>query len=596
MELTFSDEVHLTDSLSREAVEMARRLRQVRSLGDALDARWMAVWGPDGLEERAALAGEILMVAQEHGDRDLELMGRAQRVATSLESGDVLAAESDIAQYARLTDELRMPIHQWAATTMRATRALLHGALDDAEQLAEEAFAFQPERPNARWARAMELSIVRWEQGRLDELREIWQSTVERFPRLAIARAWLALADLERGDHEAARRAVWLLAERMPEQPRSGLWLPGLALTALVAAHFDDADAASRLYPVLLPYADRVVSMNMEHPVICFGSSAFYLGLLAAATSRWAEAVDHFEAAIGIHGRLGADPLLARTRYEYARMLLRRGQAADWGHARELLDRAAATVRTLGMVELGGRIGRLLEAAPEEAPPAAQSVAPIAEPDTPSVAMAPEPRRDRPGQERFQREGEFWTIAYDDAVVRLKDSKGLRQIALLLGQPGRELHATDLEAMVSGPAEPAATRPGSRSDRGELELRADGGDAGELLDAEARAAYKARLDDLQEEIDEADEFNDPIRAEKARDEREFLIRELARAVGLGGRDRKAASHAERARLNATRAIRSAMTNLTREHPSLGRYLAATIRTGRYCSYTPDPRTPVAWQL
>ena len=71
--------------------------------------------------------------------------------------------------------------------------------------------------------------------------------------------------------------------------------------------------------------------------------------------------------------------------------------------------------------------------------------------------------------------------------------------------------------------------------------------------------------------------------------------ELARAVGLGGRDRRAASHAERARLNVTRAIRAAMANLARVHPSLGRHLAATVRTGRYCAYTPDPRAPITWQ-
>ena len=167
---------------------------------------------------------------------------------------------------------------------------------------------------------------------------------------------------------------------------------------------------------------------------------------------------------------------------------------------------------------------------------------------------------------------------------------------MLLAQPGRELLATDLEAAVSESTGAAGSGSGSRVGRGELETRPDFGDAGELLDAEARAAYKARLDELQEDIDEAEELNDPIRAEKARDERQFLIRELARAVGLGGRDRRAASHAERARLNATRAIRAAMANLAREHPSLGRHLAATIRTGRYCSYTPDPRTPVTWEL
>jgi hypothetical protein len=62
-----------------------------------------------------------------------------------------------------------------------------------------------------------------------------------------------------------------------------------------------------------------------------------------------------------------------------------------------------------------------------------------------------------------------------------------------------------------------------------------------------------------------------------------------------GRDRRAASHAERARLNATRAIRAAMANLARANPALGRHLAATIRTGRYCCYVPDPRAPITWQ-
>ena len=63
----------------------------------------------------------------------------------------------------------------------------------------------------------------------------------------------------------------------------------------------------------------------------------------------------------------------------------------------------------------------------------------------------------------------------------------------------------------------------------------------------------------------------------------------------GGRDRRAASHAERARLNVTPAIRAAMANLARANPSLGRHLAATIRTGRYCCYTPDPRAPITWE-
>ena len=125
--------------------------------------------------------------------------------------------------------------------------------------------------------------------------------------------------------------------------------------------------------------------------------------------------------------------------------------------------------------------------------------------------------------------------------------------------------------------------------------RRDLGDAGELLDAPAKAAYQARLTELEEELEAAEGCNDPARATKARQERDFLVRELGRAVGLGGRDRRAASHAERARLNATRAIRAAMANLARANPTLGRHLAVTVRTGRYCAYTPDPRVPIAWE-
>jgi catechol 2,3-dioxygenase-like lactoylglutathione lyase family enzyme len=194
----------------------------------------------------------------------------------------------------------------------------------------------------------------------------------------------------------------------------------------------------------------------------------------------------------------------------------------------------------------------------------------------------------------FRREGEYWTVAFDGAVVRLRDAKGLRHLARLLAHPGREFHAVDLEA-AEAQAAPAAPR-GSRASGGdpELAVRPDLGDAGALLDATAKAAYRARLAELRAELEEAEGGNDPARAAKARHELEFLAAELARAVGLGGRDRRAASHAERARLNVTRAIRAAVANLARANPALGRHLAATIRTGRYCAYLPDPRLPIAW--
>jgi hypothetical protein len=179
-------------------------------------------------------------------------------------------------------------------------------------------------------------------------------------------------------------------------------------------------------------------------------------------------------------------------------------------------------------------------------------------------------------------------------VVRLRDAKGLRYLAELLAHPGREFHAMDLEAADRQPA-PAAPR-GSRLAGGERELavRPDTGDAGVLLDATAKAAYRTRVRELRAELEEAEAFHDLGRAAHIRAELDFLVAELARAVGLGGRDRRAASHAERARLNVTRSIRAAMAHIARDHPSLGRHLAATIRTGRYCSYNPDPRAPITW--
>ena len=192
----------------------------------------------------------------------------------------------------------------------------------------------------------------------------------------------------------------------------------------------------------------------------------------------------------------------------------------------------------------------------------------------------------------FRREGEYWTISYEGAVVHLKDAKGLRHLARLLTHPGREFHAVDLEA---AEAQAAPTGSQDRAAGEGLVVRPDLGDAGVLLDATAKAAYQARIEELRGEVEEAEGFNDPARATKARQELEFLVAELARAVGLGGRDRRAASHAERARLNVTRAIRAAMANLARANPALGRHLAVTVRTGRYCSYTPDPRLPITWE-
>src|SRR5262249_28871178 len=116
------------------------------------------------------------------------------------------------------------------------------------------------------------------------------------------------------------------------------------------------------------------------------------------------------------------------------------------------------------------------------------------------------------------------------------------------------------------------------------------GDAGEVLDAPARGAYRQRLQDLEAELAEATQWADTGRTEKLRGEIEFLREELSAAYGLGGRARKAADTSDRARKAVTSRIRETIARITTEHPALGLHPENAIRTGVFCSYVPE-RSP-----
>jgi hypothetical protein len=181
-------------------------------------------------------------------------------------------------------------------------------------------------------------------------------------------------------------------------------------------------------------------------------------------------------------------------------------------------------------------------------------------------------------------------VEFEGLAVRLHDAKGFRYLARLFAEAGRELHALDLVA--SEREREAQTIP-ERDDA--LAISHDM-DAGVLLDAKAKAAYRRRLAEIEDDIDQAQLLGDGERAAQAQAEREFLARELSRAVGLDGRDRRAGSSAERARASVTRAIRQTMVRITEHHPVLGEHLRRTIRTGTYCRYLPDARVPTTWKL
>ena len=189
----------------------------------------------------------------------------------------------------------------------------------------------------------------------------------------------------------------------------------------------------------------------------------------------------------------------------------------------------------------------------------------------------------------FRREGDYWSVVFAGRTVRVRDLKGVRYLARLLADPGREFHVLDLVAAERGHV--AAVERGRAAG-----LSHTGpGDAGEMLDARAKDAYRRRLAEIEDDIDQARALEDTEREMQADMERDFLTRELSRAIGLGGRDRRAASNSERARVSVTRAIRQAILRVGAHHPELGEHLERTIRTGTYCAYTPDPRAPAAWR-
>jgi hypothetical protein len=209
---------------------------------------------------------------------------------------------------------------------------------------------------------------------------------------------------------------------------------------------------------------------------------------------------------------------------------------------------------------------------------ASARLATLGGPSAPEVTPAAASPAEPPGDVlpfSFAREGECWAITHEGTTFRLKDGLGLQYLARLWANPGREIHALDL-AGERGPAGPG-------------DAAIDTGDAGELLDDEARARYKRRLEELRETLAEAESFQDAERATRAREEIDFLAAELGRAVGLGGRARRAGSAAERARSAVQRRIKNALDRIEAHAPALAAYLARTVKTGNHCVFRPGPR-------
>ena len=318
------------------------------------------------------------------------------------------------------------------------------------------------------------------------------------------------------------------------------------------------------------------VAALFESKALAAGA-VFARGQVRLAVGDMAAARGDFETAVHQWGEIGAP-------YEtgLGRMGLGHAHRAEGNDAHAILEfRAAhAVFERIGAVSQAARAADAMGERPRDKIRASTS------PTRPTVASGAH----RDTENVFRREGDYWLVAFEGQIVRLRDMRGVQYLARLLGSPGREFHVVDLVAVAqAGPADTInVAEPGLRF--------GDAGDAGEMLDARAKGAYRRRLTEIEDDLQEARALGDTSRVAQAKNERDLLARELSRAVGLGGRDRRVGSAAERARASVTRAVRQAMGRIRAQHPPLGVHLERTIRTGTYCAYLPDPRVPVAWKL
>jgi hypothetical protein len=238
----------------------------------------------------------------------------------------------------------------------------------------------------------------------------------------------------------------------------------------------------------------------------------------------------------------GHAPWTAQTAYELAKIADRAKKADE---ARRWATKARDGARSLGMRDLEKDAAALLGDESERTGRAEQDEAPA---------------------HRVERRGSDWAVAFAGRTIVVKHTRGMQLLARLVERPEEEIHVLALA-----------------SDEGASAPKAG---AGEHLDARAIADYRRRVAELDEEIEEASRLADAGRLEKRREEREALLAELARAVGLGGRRRAAASPSERARVNVQRRLKDAIAKIGEADRAAGRFFEGAVRTGTFCCFRP----------
>lgn len=544
-------------AVGEQAIEMARRVGDSEALVTALHSLHWALTTPGMAHERLTHTEEMLRVAKETINPEIEFLAHNARFHCFLELCDRRGMDAEAEAMGELAERLRQPFYRWHTICLRTLRATLDGRFSDAERLAQKALELGGLRKSeyATYVfRYAQMLAIRWAQGRLHEHWPEIADHTERYPWVPRWREPFVAAEL--GNEEMARGELDRQGARgFADLPRDGLWILHVVSLAEASVLLGDAERAEQLYTLLLPHAEDNAISYTQQP---FGPVALRLGKIAALLGRWTDADRHFATALARCELLAARPIRARVLLEYATALAKRGEPADVGRVEAFLEEASQLCDELEMPDIGRRVAVFRETPGVDAPTAV-----------------------------FRREGDFWTIAYGTQSFRLRDLKGLGYIAALMARPGRELHVLELAGGAgNGNRVRAPLEDGSHS----------GVSDDPVLDDAAIEDYRRRLAELEEELDEARQWHDDERVARLRDESDFLEQELRQAVGLGGRARSFGSPEERARVNVTKAIKTAIKLVERESPELSAHLEASVHTGRFCSYATFGAPPPSWSL
>lgn len=555
--LTFAETQARRLKLAEDAAAVARQIDEPRALAYALAARCDATAGPEHIDDRLQAATEIIRLAAAAGDRGTELLGRRNRFIALLERGDISDVDAEIDSYEMVASAIGQPLYQWYVPLWRGMRALMGGRLEASRASGRDAAAIGA-RARSHNA-ALNTEVLEWntllQEGRWHEAGEVLAHQLDLADGIYGEPFWVPLVAPRAHPVEARAALDRLAAHHFGELPRDAVWLAAMTYASDACGAVAHSVAAEQLYELVLPYRSRFAVDAIG--AACYGSMSRPLGVLATLLGRRAEAEEHFGDALEAHRGCGATALVAETLDDLGTALSSFGEGS---RAQAVLEEARSLYRSLGMDHRAGLVTEAGAAITTAPPPAATNV--------------------------FTREGDYWTLGYRGRIVRVADAKGLRDIATLLARPGCELHVADLIA---------ASDPSDDDDeRTRASVLRSGLSPDPLLDRRARAEYRARLLELRDELEEAEGNADLGRADAARAEMDAIAGALAAALGLGGRARPQPDASERARKAVSQRIRNSLKRLAEVHPELAAHLDRSIRTGRFCSYSPEGQT--SWSL